>query len=278
MSFLLLQMLICLLIAGLIGAVIGWLLRGNCSKKLQEHDEECQMKMRAVEREWNTKLNYSDDEQSHIDNSLLDVDDVAHADLKNQVQNEIDATKHSTLFDTVATALGIPGYKDEMSNVDDTKQIQLSDEKIKLYTDHGIDLETSKDIADNYDIQVIEGINSKYAKRLNELEIFTTHDLLKKLDRNYADIDNVAKKLKVQSEDILSWISMADILRLPKLNTKNAQLIQTVGISSVRDLSVVNTYSLHKEMMELNEKLNIAEEVPDIGTLEVWSKIAKLLG
>lgn len=272
MSYLLLQILICLLIAGLIGVAIGWLLRGNCSKKLQEHEEECEMKMRAVEREWNTKLNYSDNKQPHVHNSSLDADDIAHADLKNQEQNEIDSTNHTTLFDTVATALGISGYQNE------NKKIPLSNEKIKLYTAHGIDFENSKDLEDNYDIQVIEGINSKHAQRFNEIGIFTTYDLLTKLDRNYDDIDNIAKKLKVQSEDILSWISIADILQLPKLNLQDAQLIQATGITSLRDISAVNTYSLNKEMININEKLHMVDKVPDIDTLELWSKIAKFLG
>jgi hypothetical protein len=39
-SYLLIEILACLLIAGLIGAVIGWLLRGGCNKKIKDCEEE----------------------------------------------------------------------------------------------------------------------------------------------------------------------------------------------------------------------------------------------
>jgi len=261
MSFLLLQILLYLLIAGLIGAVIGWLIRGNCSKILREQEEECALKMRAIEREWNTKLNYSDDKEPHVYNSSLDKQDIAHADLKSLAQE--DNSNHKTaLFGAVSTALGTTSD---------------SDEKIKLNSENNIDFEQNKDLDDDYDIQVIEGINSKYAQRFKDLGIHTTKDLVKKLNKNYEDIDFIAKKLKVQSDDITSWISMADIISLPGLNAKEAQLIQTVGISSVRELGVVNIHALQKEMEELNKKLAIVDEIPDIDSLELWAKVAKSL-
>jgi predicted flap endonuclease-1-like 5' DNA nuclease len=284
MSFLLLQILLCLFIAGLIGAVIGWYLRGNCSKKLLEHDEECEMKMRAIEREWNTKLNYSDDKEPHVYHTLSDEDDIAHAGLKNQVQEDFDSDNQTTLFGAVASALGTTGDKSEKENLStdkdilSEKKIQLSDEKIKFYSENNIDFNKSEDLEDDYDIQVIEGINSKYAQRFKDLGIHTTKDLIKKLSKNYEDIDFVAKKLKVQPDDITSWISMADIISLPGLNAKEAQLIHTVGISSVRELGVVNIHALQQEMEELNKKLVIVDKIPDLNSLELWAKVAKFLG
>ncbi len=277
MSFLLMQILICLLIAGLIGAIIGWFLRGNCSKKLQELNEECEMKMRAVEREWNTKLHYSDNSEPHAYNNSLDAEDIAHADLKNQVQGDINPTHNKTLFGAVATALGVAGYGDEKLDSNASKEL-LSQKGIQLSDENNIDFKNSQNLKESYDIQTIEGVNSKYAQRFNELGIFTTMDLVNKLGNNDTNIDNVAKKLKVQSDDIVSWVSMADILRLPNVNAQDAQLIQQAGISSVRDLGAVNTYSFHREMVALNEKSKIVKEVPDIKSLQLWSKIAKLIG
>lgn len=256
MNFILLQILLCLLLAGLIGAVIGWLLRGNCSKKLLARDEECEMKMRAIEREWNTKLNYSDDKEPDVYNNLLDAEAQAHADLKN-TDDKFNLTTAQEILSQ--------------------KGVHLSNEKIKLYTDNDIDFEKSEDLEDSYDIEVIEGINSKYAQRFKDMGINTTVDLVKKLGKNYDSIDNVAKKLKVQPEDILSWISMADIIHLPGINAKNAQLIQNVGITSSRELGAVNIHSLHREMASLNKKSPMMIETPDIDSLQFWSKIARLL-
>lgn len=299
MSYILLQILLCLLLAGIIGAVIGWLLRGNCSKKIKKIEEECEMKMRSIEREWNTKLNYPDEDYS----SSWDTQAPIEADLKNKLDDEIDIvqelpnTSHSTnsnsaLSGIVATTLGATGAGatalnatsddrldfDSIKKLLSEKDIELSDQKIKLYDSFDVDFEKSEDLQDSYDIQAIKGINSKHAQKFKDLGIKTTTDIIKKLNNNYEDIDFVAQKLKVQSEDITSWISMADILRLPGVNPKEAQLMQTVGISSTRELGVVNIHSLHKELVELNKKADIVKEVPGINSLELWSKVAKLLG
>jgi len=53
--------------------------------------------------------------------------------------------------------------------------------------------------------------------------------------------------------------------------------IHKVGISSARELGVVNINSFYKEMLELNKKLEIVQEVPDINSLKLWSKVVKLL-
>ncbi len=56
MSYLLAQILICLLIAGLIGALVGWLLRGGCGRKLSENDEQWNLRLKALESEWESEL------------------------------------------------------------------------------------------------------------------------------------------------------------------------------------------------------------------------------
>lgn len=269
MSFLLLQIMVCLLIAALIGGVIGWYLRGGCDKQLQEQNEECEMKLRAVEREWNTKLNYPEEQKlANISaDEISTMPPAAEADLKN-----------NTLFNTVATALGVAESKSTTADINIPKKVQLSDEKVQLFKAFDIDIENTPDLEDEYDIEKIEGITEEDTERFHALEIFTTSDLLKKLDKNNPDLDDLANKLKAQPEELLSWVSMADLLRLPKLNPKNAYLIKSTGITSVRDLSGVNTFSLHKEMISVNEKLHIVDSIPDIDTLETWSKVSKILG
>jgi nucleotidyltransferase/DNA polymerase involved in DNA repair len=186
----------------------------------------------------------------------------------------------------VAATLGATGLKAASSERLDfsaikkllsRKGVNLSDEKIKLYDKFDVDFERSEDLEDVYDIQAVKGISPKSAEKFRDLGIKTTSDLVKNLENNYEDIDFIAKKLEVSSEDITSWISRANILRLPGVSAKEAQLIQTVGISSVRELGVVNIHSLHKEMVELNKKSEIVNEVPGINSLELWSKVAKLL-
>jgi len=52
MSYLLMQIFVCLLIAGLIGMVIGWLLRGDHKKVLEERDQQWKHKINQLEQRW----------------------------------------------------------------------------------------------------------------------------------------------------------------------------------------------------------------------------------
>jgi len=287
MSFILMQILLCLLIAGLIGALIGWLLRGGCSKKIKLIEEEHEMKLREVEREWNTKLNYSD-KDSHVKYDKSKKDKIqASADLKNLKSIEIDLedikkdaspylNNNSSLTNSVATALGTVEIGNILSSTND-EDSNLNQEKLKLYVENGIDIDKTQDLEDVYNIQEIDGINSKYAKNLKKLGIHTTQDLVEKLTRNYEDVDFIAKKLHVDTSTITSWVSMADLLSLPGVNTKYAKLIQKAGISSVLELSGVNTHSLHNQLLDVNNKSHIVSKIPNLDTLKQWAKIAKIL-
>ena len=56
MNYLLIQILVCLLIAGLIGLVIGWLLRGGCKAKLLDKSKDWEEKLNANERTWKKQV------------------------------------------------------------------------------------------------------------------------------------------------------------------------------------------------------------------------------
>jgi predicted flap endonuclease-1-like 5' DNA nuclease len=56
MSYLLIQILVCLLIAGLIGLVIGWLLRGGCSGVLSDNDTSWGAKLDESNATWEDKV------------------------------------------------------------------------------------------------------------------------------------------------------------------------------------------------------------------------------
>jgi len=56
MSYLLMQILICLLIAGLIGMIIGWLLRGGCKGVLKDNDTQWENKLLDTNNSWEQKI------------------------------------------------------------------------------------------------------------------------------------------------------------------------------------------------------------------------------
>jgi len=81
MSYLLVQILVCLLIAGLIGLVIGWFLRGGCDKKLKEserywtdkfnaHDNSLRNKHQGLMLEQESNIEHARSELSILKNKL----------------------------------------------------------------------------------------------------------------------------------------------------------------------------------------------------------------
>jgi len=270
MSFILLQMLSCLLLAGLVGAVIGWFFRGGCDNKIKLLNEECEEKIRDVERDWNTKLNYPDEHRLNNEKNYVNIEDPSHADLKMENKND------AGFLGAVATALGTTKTEDSQVSLS-SRGVNLSDEKIQLYNEFGVDLENSDNLEDVYTLDKLIGLKSKYVKKLKDFDIHTTRDLTNRLSSNHQEMQKVTKKLNVSEDEVESWLTMSNLLTLPGLDAKEAQLLQKANISTIKDLGKINIYSLYKELMELNEKSNFVKEVPNIKSLELWSKIAKIL-
>ncbi len=56
MTYLLIQISLYLLIAGFIGLIVGWLIRGNCSSKLLDNDQRWEEKLEEEEKNWNNQI------------------------------------------------------------------------------------------------------------------------------------------------------------------------------------------------------------------------------
>lgn len=85
MSYLLVQVLVCLLIAGLIGLIIGWLLRGGCDKTLLKNDEEWNIKLQENKNQWSKRIE-----------TLKNENDINIETIKQELvgtKNELESTK-----------------------------------------------------------------------------------------------------------------------------------------------------------------------------------------
>ncbi len=222
MSYLLVQILLCLLIAGIIGAIIGWLLRGDCDTKIQECEKKWQRKMDELEANWSGKYQEADNERKDLRRSLM-------------------ATKMD------------------------------SDVKTNLKS-----LESDSNLNNNcHDIEEIEGIGPAYGKRLRTIGISTTCDLIKRCLGNDNEIEEVARTIKVKKEAVADWTGMADLMRLKGVDGQFAELIQTVGTTSVELLAKADAKKLYEQMKTFNEKTSIVPELPSFDALVNWIEIAK---
>lgn len=280
MDFLISQIFICLLIAGLIGAVIGWFLRGGCSKKL--HNCEDKYKARIAELESDYSINVDKDESSDIQAATLK----RHAEhvetqtptysYEEELKEKLNEAQHmkstESGLNATLTGLGAAGVATLA-----TKGINISDKKANLYAEYGVDFENTNNLEDEYKMESIEGVEDEHIKKLKKMEIYTTKDLITKLKKNHEAFNKTSKKLKIEPSVLSSWISMADLIQLPGVSRDTAKLLQSVGIASTTELGITNANSLHNQMVDFNNKASIVKEVPTVHTLDQWSKIAKQL-
>jgi len=99
MSYLLVQIFICLLIAGLIGLLIGWLLRGGCRNKLVENDKYWDEKLNGNDAIWENKiqslLSEKESEKQNINRQFLMAKDEVKESKKQYQSLELE---HNKLF------------------------------------------------------------------------------------------------------------------------------------------------------------------------------------
>ncbi len=347
MSYVISEILGCLLIAGLIGAILGWLFRGGCSdvettnpkgggddfepydyRKDQKISDDVKLKH---EKESAQNESIKDEIKGEIDSTVQKATSLGAAEetttkafgeesienlneskesLINTVKKKADAVEGKVKESTKnispsakevtekgtstaselaqkATAAGagiVAGAKalgeEEKEKIEksvEEEEKRLPTDRLALFKELGIDTNKMKFLEDNYDIQAIEGIGPKYAKLFKEMGITTTNDLLEKIGKDRVKIDDAAKKLKVQPDAIIAWISMAELIKLPGANGQAAEILNTVGVGSLAELAITNPDTLHKEMSEFNKKSSIVPEVPSLDLVRIWTKVAKKL-
>lgn len=106
--------------------------------------------------------------------------------------------------------------------------------------------------------------------------IATTTDLLDKCP----DADSmkpVIDQMKLEDWVIRSWVSMADLMRVPGIGGQFAELLNFSDIHSVQALANANPSSLAAKMNQVNEKEHRVKDVPGKEVVAEWIDQAKKL-
>lgn len=126
-------------------------------------------------------------------------------------------------------------------------------------------------------VDVVQGIGPGYSRRLNELGIETTLDLIgacRDPDRFLEVID----QLGVQEAVVRRWACQCDLLRVPDLDAQGAELLEAAGVLRVRDLLAEDPVRLARKLREVNDELRLTpDDVPDAELLNSWIDQARFL-
>ncbi len=126
-------------------------------------------------------------------------------------------------------------------------------------------------------IEDIEGIGSTYGEKLRKAGISTVESLLEK-GRDRKGRKALANATGIDVSLILKWVNMADLYRVRGIGGKYAELLEKVGVDTVRELRNRNPANLHKKMIEVNAVGRpLVRQLPGLKRVESWVNHAKEL-
>ena len=216
MSYLIQQMWLCLLLAALLGTLIGWwLATSSCRSKLDELDES-----------WRRKLEDSSNE-------------------------------HTRKLAEIRTSAATPVVADSAAVAIPAAAAPITDQT-------------------SYEVEEVEGIGPSYGKKLRDMGISTTEQLLNQCYNTDGCI-TVAEHVGIEDFVIRKWASMSDLMRINGIEGQFSELMVYAGIDSVQDLGKQSANALHSRLSISNEAQNRVKSIPDESSLDLMITQAKSL-
>ena len=129
----------------------------------------------------------------------------------------------------------------------------------------------------NYTIEEIEGIGPAYGEKLRQAGVKSTEVILKKgYDRKGRQ--ELAEATGLDTSLILTWVNMADLLRVKGIGVEYAELLKKSGVDTVKELRNRNPENLLAKMIEVNSAgRQLVRALPSPKMVESWIILAKEL-
>jgi predicted flap endonuclease-1-like 5' DNA nuclease len=122
----------------------------------------------------------------------------------------------------------------------------------------------------------VEGIGEVYARKLNNVGIFTTTDLL---DTGGTRVgrDELSEKTGISEKLILEWVNLSDLMRIRGIGEEYSDLLEEAGVDTVVELARRNPDNLYAKVVEINEAKNLVRRTPTLDAIKDWIEEAKTL-
>jgi predicted flap endonuclease-1-like 5' DNA nuclease len=127
-----------------------------------------------------------------------------------------------------------------------------------------------------YQISTIEGIGPSFAKKLEDAKIVTTDDLLK-FCCDPAGRRSVSTKTGIDEAKLLKWVNMADLMRISGVGGEFAELMESAGVDTIKELGTRNADSLAEKVKQINETKKLTRAVPAASVIHKWIEQARTL-
>ncbi len=123
----------------------------------------------------------------------------------------------------------------------------------------------------------VEGIGPVYAEKLKSAGAETTKDLLK-LAKTPDDRKKLAETTGIGEALILKWANHADLMRIKGIGGEFAELLEKVGVDTVKELRNRNAANLHEAVQKFDLTTSpIVRRKPSKASIQTWIRQAKRL-
>lgn len=123
-------------------------------------------------------------------------------------------------------------------------------------------------------IEII-GIDATNAKKMEKAGILSVEDLL---PLTKTQIKKLAKETGIPEKSIDTWQEHADLMRIEGINPEQANLLNQIGIDSVKEFALRSSKSTHLKIIEFTKNNpNVTKNVPNQKNVDDWINKAKIL-
>jgi Domain of unknown function (DUF4332) len=128
----------------------------------------------------------------------------------------------------------------------------------------------------SYPITDIDGIDDETAAIFKSVGIRSTERLLERA-RTLKGRKLLAAKTGLDEKSLLCWANVADRMRIKGISKEYAELLQSAGVDTVKELKYRNPANLAKAMAEANKKNKLVRLLPSEKVVSRWIDNAKKL-
>ena len=116
-------------------------------------------------------------------------------------------------------------------------------------------------------IEKIEGIGPVYARKLLEVGVKYTDDILNQ-GKSRKGREDLVEKTGISSLLILKWVNMADLMRIRGIGEEYSELLERAGVDTVKELRNRNPFNLYEAMTQANEAQKLVRRLPTLAEVE----------
>lgn len=125
-------------------------------------------------------------------------------------------------------------------------------------------------------IEKIEGIGPKLGEALRNAGVRTVDDLLE-AGAEKRSRTALAEKTGISESRLLKCVNMADLFRINGVASQYAELLESAGVDTVKELKHRNAENLATKMAEVNDEKRLVRRPPSATVVNDWISQAQKL-